>query len=138
VETNSIYDRIGGEYASRRRPDPHWAAPIEAALAGLETVVEALRPAAVGVLPVPAACTDGFFGAYWQRPHAYLDPTVRHAISALALLDEDVVLAAMRRLRSDLESGRWHERYSELLALNEIDLGYRLVVAERQRIEWPE
>ncbi len=25
-------------------------------------------------VPVPYDCTDGFLGAYWRRPHAYLDP----------------------------------------------------------------
>ena len=36
------------------------------------------------------------------------------------------------RLADDLASGRWHERYGDLLAREELDLGYRLVVAGRQ------
>src|SRR4051794_25667524 len=31
--------------------------------------------------PVPHDCLDGFFGAYWRRPEAYLDPRVRAGIS---------------------------------------------------------
>lgn len=75
--------------------------------------------------------TDGFFGAYWRWPHAYLDSVVRGAISGLALLERDVVSAAVKRLRSDLVSGRWLTQYSELTELDEVDLGYRLVVAEQ-------
>jgi hypothetical protein len=37
----------------------------------------------------------------------------------------------MARLQDDLGQGRWHARYSDLMALGEIDLGYRLVVAEQ-------
>ena len=35
-------------------------------------------------VPVPADCRDGFFAAYWARPEAYLDPTVRAGISCCA------------------------------------------------------
>jgi SAM-dependent methyltransferase len=105
------------------------AAERERRLATLSTVVDALMPTSIEVLPVPADCTDGFFGAYWRRPHVYLEAAVRGAISGLALLDPPAVTAAMVQLRSDLESGQWQRRYSDLLALDEIDLGYRLVVA---------
>ena len=101
----------------------------EANLAALPTVAEHLRPLRVEPLPVPADCADGFFGAYWKRPEAYLDPAVRGAISALALLDGDTVRPAMERLRGDLASGRWRERYPDLAGRSELDLGYRLVVA---------
>lgn len=101
----------------------------EQPLATLDRIAAALAPCRVEPLPVPADCRDGFCGAYWKRPHAYLDPGVRAAISGLALLDAATVDAAMERLRLDLASRRWHTRNRELVALREIDLGYRLVVA---------
>lgn len=79
-------------------------------------------------LPVPHDCTDGVFGAYWRRPEAYLDPAVRGSMSALALADQRVVEQAMRRLEADLRSGAWHRRHADVLALDEIDLGYRVLV----------
>jgi SAM-dependent methyltransferase len=105
----------------------------EAGVAVLSTIVRHLPPLRVEPLPVPSDCTDGFFGAYWKRPEAYLDLTVRGAISALALLDEDVVRPAMERLRADLDAGRWGERYGDLAGRSELDLGYRLVVAGAER-----
>ena len=36
----------------------------------------------------------------------------------------------LARLRDDLDSGRWHGRNAALLERDELDLGYRLVVAE--------
>ena len=103
----------------------------EAQAATLATVSAQLGGSEIQPLPVPADCSDGFFAAYWRRPRAYLDAGVRGAISGLALLDSAVVSAAMKRLQSDLDDGRWHARYPELAELHEIDLGYRLVVSDR-------
>jgi SAM-dependent methyltransferase len=105
------------------------AAERERGMAKLETVVAHLQPARVEPLLVPADCTDGFFGAYWKRPHAYLDAAVRAAISGLALLDHRLVARAIERLDADLATGRWQARYAELGALSELDLGYRIVIA---------
>ncbi|MBI4763890.1 MAG: class I SAM-dependent methyltransferase [Deltaproteobacteria bacterium] len=99
--------------------------------AALSFVLTHLGPASIEILPVPEDCSDGFWGAYWKRPASYLNPTVRGAISGLALLDQGIVSATLDRLKFDIESGRWQTRYSDLLTLSEIDLGYRLVVAER-------
>lgn len=93
----------------------------------LATIEDALGPVEVHPVPVPADCTDGFLGAYWRRPERYLDPGARGAISAFAKLPE--VDARLSRLRADLADGIWERRNGELLALDELDIGYRLVVA---------
>jgi hypothetical protein len=77
-------------------------------------------------VPVPRDCVDGFLGAYWARPEAYLDPAVRAGISSFALPGTE---AGLERLRADLASGEWHTRHGELLAEDALDVGYRLVVA---------
>lgn len=80
-------------------------------------------------VPIPADCTDGFNAAYWRRPHAYLDPQVWRPMSALALIPEADRAEGMRHLRADLDSGEWDRRWGHLLALDELDLGYRVVTA---------
>ena len=80
-------------------------------------------------VPIPHDCRDGFFHAYWRRPEAYLDPRIRAGISVFAQLDEAAVAEGIGRLRRDLESGEWHRRNADLLELEEVDAGYRLVVA---------
>ena len=35
----------------------------------------------------------------------------------------------LRRLAEDIESGAWEDRHRNLLDLDELDLGYRLIVA---------
>jgi SAM-dependent methyltransferase len=83
-------------------------------------------------LPIPHDCVDGFLGAYWRRPHAYLDAAVRSAISTFAKLrDVGGDLEGFARLRRDLDDGTWARRYGDLLDRSEIDLGYRIVVAAK-------
>lgn len=84
--------------------------------------------AAIQTIPVPWDCADGFYLAYWRRPRAYLDPVVRAGISVFHRLDPEYVTEAMLQLGEDLASGEWRERYAQLLDLEELDLGLRLVV----------
>jgi SAM-dependent methyltransferase len=78
-------------------------------------------------IPVPHDCTDGFLGAYWRRPHAYLDPNVRASISTFAKLDD--APESLAKLERDLHSGVWEERYGHLMTQESLDAGYRLVIA---------
>ena len=84
----------------------------------------------IRVVPIPRDCEDGFLEAYWARPEAFLDPAVRAGTSALAQLPAAILDPALGRLRGDLESGEWHRRHGHLLELEELDLGYRLLVTE--------
>ncbi len=93
----------------------------------MEEFRQALGPIDVRHLLVPHDCSDGFLGAYWRRPHAYLDSRVRSAISTFSKIAD--VDSGLDRLRSDLEYGTWRQKYGHLLGQSEIDLGYRLVIA---------
>ena len=77
-------------------------------------------------VPIPHDCVDGFLGAYWRRPHAYLDLAVRGAISTFSRLPD--AEPGLARLRSDLEDGTWTRRHGALLTRSDLDLGYRLIV----------
>src|SRR5437899_10139271 len=77
----------------------------------LEDFRRALGRVEVHPLPIPHDCVDGFLGAYWRRPHAYLDAGVRSAISTFAKMTPSDVEAGLERLRRDLEDGTWARRY---------------------------
>ncbi len=96
---------------------------------GVAYVAERLDGARVEPVPIPHDCSDGFLGAYWRRPEAYLDPDVRASISSLAQLDQADVEPGVTRLAADLASGAWHERHADLLDREELDLGYRFFVS---------
>jgi hypothetical protein len=81
-------------------------------------------------VPVPHDCRDGFYGAYWRRPEAFLDPQVRAGISVFAQLSSGAVDRAVDALGADLRTGRWQERHRELLTMDELHLGYYLITAE--------
>ncbi len=81
-------------------------------------------------IDAPADCTDGFCVALWSRPEAQLDPDVRRASSIWHLLPPALVAESLHRLRQDLNSGKWDERYGHLRTQATLDIGLRLVKAE--------
>jgi hypothetical protein len=93
----------------------------------IERLCRLLPGARVEAVPIPHDCSDGFLGAYWRRPHAYLSPEVRRGISSLAAWEESLG-GVWPRLEADLRSGAWEARHGHLLERDELDLGYRLVV----------
>ena len=94
-----------------------------------ERIAAVLGPVETVPVLIPADCADGFEAAYWRRPEAILDPAIWRATSALSLIPASDSAAGMARLSADLASGRWHQRYGRLLALDELDLGYCVVIA---------
>jgi SAM-dependent methyltransferase len=106
--------------------------PVFAALPGMavEEIAAHLGGARIEPVPVPHDCRDGFFMAFWRRPEAYLDAKVRANISVFAQLDANAVARAVAALRADLDSGAWAQRNADLLERDELDLGFRLLVAE--------
>lgn len=76
---------------------------------------------------VPHDCTDGFLYAYWRRPSAYLDARIRSGSSSFWAIGD--AQAGLNALARDIEAGEWQRRYSHLLALEDYDAGYRLVVS---------
>lgn len=96
----------------------------------LDALASALGGADVVPVPVPHDCTDGFGSAYWRQPWAYLDAGVRGAMSSFTRIED--VEPRIARLASDVESGRWCDRYGHLLNRNELDVGYRLVVHRQE------
>ncbi|HEY3188364.1 MAG TPA: SAM-dependent methyltransferase, partial [Solirubrobacteraceae bacterium] len=74
-----------------------------------------------------------FFHAFWRRPEAYLSPAVRRGSSAWTRVGAEAEARTVDALRADLASGAWRERNAAILDLDELDLGYRLLVTDRER-----
>jgi SAM-dependent methyltransferase len=98
----------------------------------LAAIADVLGPLDIKPVPIPADCSDGFLGAYWRRPAAYLDPGIRGAMSPLARVRESD--PRLTRLAADLTDGTWTGRHGALLGLPDLDIGYRLVVAQRSTV----
>jgi hypothetical protein len=96
----------------------------------IDEIVQQFKFAEVSAVPIPHDCIDGFLGAYWQRPHFYLDPERRSAISAFAGLrglDEGIAL-----LKADLQDGTWSSMFGHILSRPTLDVGYRLILGHRR------
>ena len=91
----------------------------------IDRLLTFLGDAHVIPVPIPHDCVDGFLGAYWRRPEAYLNPEIRSGISSFATCRD---LSPLQQLEDHLVTGEWHRRYSDLLEKEELDIGYRLVV----------
>ncbi len=111
------------EYLPESLNSDLWSGP------SFEEIGELLGGIRVETVPVPADCKDGFFAAYWARPEAYLDPTVRAGISCCSLLDQELVESRVALLAADLASGAWDERHPGLRDQASLDVGYRLVIS---------
>ncbi|HEX4114920.1 MAG TPA: methyltransferase domain-containing protein [Solirubrobacteraceae bacterium] len=107
-----------GRLHSRRFP------PIEQQCAGIGDEVRVERVA------IPHDCEEGLLAAHWRRPQAYLDERVRAGLPTFRLPGAARLLGGLEELAQDLSTSRWQERNSELLAVERLDLGYRLLVTE--------
>ena len=103
---------------------------------GLTAGRPTLRERAVAIdarmepVPIHFDVIDGFFHAYWRRPAAYLREPVRRGCSVWARVGQQAERRAVAALARDLDSGAWVERNAELLDLESIDLGARLLIAD--------
>ncbi|MEU8775594.1 class I SAM-dependent methyltransferase [Streptomyces sp. NPDC048606] len=81
----------------------------------IEAIAGALGgTATIQTVPIPLDCTDGFDEAYYGRPEMLLDPAARQACSAWSFIDDGARERFDARLRRDLESGAWDERFGHL------------------------
>ncbi len=108
---------------------PTLGAVDRARLPPLSLYQEALGKLEVIPVAVPHDCTDGFLAAYWRRPEAYLSEVVRANISTFSLLPVAAIEPGLARLASDIDSGAWDARFAHLREQEQLDVGYRLLVA---------
>jgi SAM-dependent methyltransferase len=84
----------------------------------------------IETVPMPSRCRDEFTSALWDRPEMLLEPATLRASSLWHRLAPEAIERGQRRLRADLESGRWDERHGHLRTLPELDIGTRLISEE--------
>lgn len=78
----------------------------------------------IAPLMIPANCQDGFLGAYWKRPKAYLQTAVRQTISTFSKIGSE---PGLQKLSQDLEDGTWEATNRDILDLESLDIGYVVI-----------
>ena len=86
--------------------------------------------AAIRHVPIPSDCQDGFLGAFWRRPAAFLTPVSRRGSRRSCSSARKSGAVANACSAKNLENGEWHRRFGHLLELDAFDVGYRLVTAQ--------
>lgn len=81
--------------------------------------------------PLPNDLTDRFMMAKWNAPEAYFDASLRANNSGFAKADPAAVERGLTKLRADLASGAWDERYLEMRTRESFDAGYRFLAFRR-------
>lgn len=93
----------------------------------IERYENVLGPLEAITVPIPEDCRDGFLGAYWKRPSAYLNPVARESISTFSKIGN--IDSQLALLQNDIVSGAWAQRYASLIDLEALDLGYRILIS---------
>jgi hypothetical protein len=124
------WDPAGPEFWLTEHYFPALLARDKARFPALGEIAGVLGAVQVRPVPVPKDCIDGFLGAYWGRPLAYLDPDARAGMSGFVGIEG--VSEGLARLEVDLDSGEWQRRFGAACSGSQLDIGYRLVIAELQ------
>lgn len=74
---------------------------------------------------------DWTLGSFWAHPERVLDDAARRATSAFARMKPALVNRVAGQVEQDLRDGTWDLRNGELRALNEYDVGMRMIVGHR-------
>lgn len=82
---------------------------------------------------LPHDLADGFAGAAWRCPERYLDAEFRNGTSAFRQLDAAACEKGLRRLKQDLDSGKWDTRFGAIRSLEQYDHGYVFVTARTKK-----
>jgi hypothetical protein len=74
--------------------------------------------------------SDLFAASGWCKPEIYLDAQVRRGISTFAKIPPNELAIGLERLKADLDSGFWLEKYGNLLNQSKYDAGYRILATK--------
>lgn len=107
-------------------------APWEVEAPDAERIAQYLEVDEVRIIWVPPDCSDGFTGAYWNRPERYLESEVQAGMSTLSRLTPEARAEGTERLRVGIESGQWDRDHGQLRQAEHFDMGYRLVLSRRR------
>lgn len=64
-------------------------------------------------VPIPLDCRDGFNEAYYGRPEMLLEDGARLSCSAWSFVTPELAASYIEKLRADLASGAWDEKYGQ-------------------------
>jgi hypothetical protein len=79
---------------------------------------------------LPTDLKDLFAASGWCKPEIYLDAQVRRGISTFAKMPTNELKMGLERLKADIDSGFWSEKYENILNKSKYDAGYRILTTK--------
>jgi hypothetical protein len=94
-------------------------------------LIESVRKKSVitHIFKLPHDLQDYFLAAGWRRPEIYLDPIIRSCMSGFVVANQAQIEEGVKELKQDLESEEWENNYGILKQQENMDVGYRFIVA---------
>lgn len=86
----------------------------------------------VQVVPIPFDCPDGFLEAYYGKPEAFLQSSVRRSQSAWSFLEEGEEDRIVNELARNLENGEWEDKFGAWREKPFFEGSLRLIVSTRR------
>lgn len=93
-----------------------------------DVIEEILGPMKRVPVSIPSDCSDGFGSAYWARPDAYLSEDRRLAMSTFNKISKKDLELGLNLLCREIKDGTWDLLFGHLKKLNELDLGFYILV----------
>lgn len=82
-------------------------------------------------VPIPKDCIDGFNEAFYAKPEAFLEESVRRSQSFWDFLPREAEDKAVSLLKADLNSGKWDKLYGSLRDQDEFHGALRIVASQK-------
>lgn len=85
------------------------------------------------IFEIPYDFEDVFSAATWRRPHILLEKEARTAMSLFNHSKSDYIEEGITMLRDDLTSGKWNQKYQNLIEQSAMDVGCRILCVKKNK-----
>jgi ubiquinone/menaquinone biosynthesis C-methylase UbiE len=86
----------------------------------------------ISSFPLPRDLSDRNMYSAWNEPEKYFDARFRQNTSGFAMASPAAVQAGLSRLKKDLQSGYWDEKYGYLRNQEEFDAGFTFIRLQKK------
>lgn len=85
------------------------------------------------IFEIPYDFEDVFSAATWRRPYILLEKEAREAMSLFNYFNSDYIEEGITRLKDDLISGKWEQKYHNLIERTVMDVGCRILCVKKNK-----
>lgn len=84
------------------------------------------------IFEIPYDFRDCFSAATWKTPEVLLNKDMRTAMSLFNCVDNSYIDEGVKKLRNDILSGQWEQKYATIVSKSSLDVGARFLRAMKK------